>query len=173
MTATEFEHRARMLRPQMLGVALAFFREREDAEDALQEAMIRLWTYCKEMDASRDIEALAVRVTKSSCVDLYRQQRRCTVGMSRIAVPLGKEPKAEGTPSPQEVLEAREAEEALNTALQKLSPRERELFGMRQLEDMTVDEISLSTGIAKASVKSMISMARKKLLTELKRIRQR
>lgn len=134
----------------------------------MQDAMVRLWLYCQDIDAGRDIDALAVRVAKSCCVDLYRKQRRNTAGMSQMA-----ETKGEGMPSPQDVLEARETEEALDKALQKLSPRERELFGMRQLEDMTVDEISLSTGIAKASVKSMISMARKKLLTELKRMRQR
>lgn len=168
MTQQEFTTKAARLRDAMQATCRVFFPRGEDAEDALQDAMVRLWLYCQDIDAGRDIDALAVRVAKSCCVDLYRKQRRNTVGMSQMA-----ETKGEGMPSPQDVLEARETEEALDKALQKLSPRERELFGMRQLEDMTVDEISLSTGIAKASVKSMISMARKKLLTELKRMRQR
>jgi len=40
---------------------------------------------------------------------------------------------------------------------------------MRQLEGLTTEDISQQVGIPKASVQSMISMARKKLFTELKR----
>jgi RNA polymerase sigma factor (sigma-70 family) len=76
-------------------------------------------------------------------------------------------------PSPQDILEAEDAQTILADAIARLKPRERELFEMRQLEGLTLDEITAQTGIQKPSVKSMISTARKKLLTELKqRLRQ-
>ena len=54
-----------------------------------------------------------------------------------------------------------------------LKPRERQLFEMRQLEGLSNDDISQETGIPKASVKAMVSIARKKVLQELtKRLKQ-
>ena len=56
----------------------------------------------------------------------------------------------------------------LAAALARLKPRERELFKMRQIEGLTNDEIVAQTGITKASVKVMVSAARKKVFDELK-----
>lgn len=49
-----------------------------------------------------------------------------------------------------------------------LNLRERELLQARLFECKTVDEISQSTGIGKTSVKSMVSMAKKKIMVKLK-----
>ena len=71
------------------------------------------------------------------------------------------------------MLEAKEAKAALSEVIARLKPRERELFEMRQIEGLSIDEIATQTGILKTSVKAMISTARKKVLTELKqRLRQ-
>jgi DNA-directed RNA polymerase specialized sigma24 family protein len=50
-----------------------------------------------------------------------------------------------------------------------LKPRERELFEMRQIEGLSIDEVSKQTGIPKPSVIAMVSAARKKVFTELTR----
>ena len=50
-----------------------------------------------------------------------------------------------------------------------LKPRERELFEMRQIEGLSVDEVSKQTGIPKPSVVAMVSAARKKVFMELTR----
>ena len=71
------------------------------------------------------------------------------------------------------MLEAKEAKAALSEVIARLKPRERELFEMRQIEGLSIDEIATQTGILKTSVKAMVSTARKKVLTELKqRLRQ-
>ena len=72
--------------------------------------------------------------------------------------------------SPQEELEAKDTERMLQEALGLLKPRERQLFEMRQLEGLSVDEISSETGIPKPSITVMVSAARKKVFTELKRM---
>ena len=68
MTRSEFEHIAIKIRTQMLKVALDFFDSKDDAEDAVQEAMVQLWLYCERIDVNRNVEGLAVRVAKNSCV---------------------------------------------------------------------------------------------------------
>jgi RNA polymerase sigma factor (sigma-70 family) len=54
-----------------------------------------------------------------------------------------------------------------------LKPRERQLFEMRQLEDLSTEEIATQTGIPRTSVAAMVSAARKKVFQELtKRLKQ-
>ena len=160
MTRSEFEHIAERLRQKVLKVGLQFFGSQDDAEDAAQETMEQLWRYCEQIDASRNIEALAIRVAKNCCVSLYRKNRP-TPNPSLYGGELGS--------TPQEILEAKDTELMLEEALDMLKPRERQLFEMRQLEGLSVDEISSETGIPKLSITAMVSAARKKVFTELKR----
>lgn len=160
MTHSEFEHIAAGLRQKVLKVGLLFFGSQDDAEDAVQETMVQLWRYCEQIDASRNIEALAIRVAKNCCVSMYRRNRP-TPSPSLYGGERGS--------SPQEILEAKDTERMLQEALDLLKPRERQLFEMRQLEGLSVDEISSETGIPKLSITAMVSAARKKVFTELKR----
>ena len=166
MTRSEFEHIAAPLRQKVLRVGLNFFGSREDAEDAAQEAMALLWCYCERIDAKRNVEALAVRVAKNCCVDIYRKrQRSCAiVDIS----PLTQQP-VDTTPSPHDQLEAEDEQRLLNKVIALLKPRERQLFEMRQKEGLTTDEIAEQTGIPKSSVAVMISAARKKVFSELRK----
>ena len=168
MTRAEFEHVAAQLRTLMLKIAHDFFGSREDAEDVTQESMVQLWHYCEHIDPKQNVTGLAVRVAKNCCVSWKRRQKPedsppiCErVGVSLLS------------PSPHDILEAKDARNAMEEVIAQLKPRERELFEMRQLEGLTLDEIVERTGIMKPSVKAMISTARKKVLTELKqRLRQ-
>ena len=167
MTRQEFEHIAAQLRQKVLNVSTQFFASRQDAEDAAQEAMVQLWRYCEQIDASRNIDALAVRVAKNCCVSMYRRQRH-TADIDQQST---KTPTAE--PSPQQQLEAQDTQRMLNEALSLLKPRERELFDMRAVMGLSNDEISSQTGIPKTSIAPMVSEARKKVMAELlKRMKQ-
>ena len=175
MTRSEFEQIAATLRQKVLKVGLQFFGSQEDAEDAAQETMEQLWRYCEQIDAGRNIEVLAIRVAKNCCVNMYRRQR---TSLPRPLPRRGEQPQrgslslGEGwgeASSPQDILEAKDMERMLQEALDLLKPRERQLFEMRQLEGLSVDEISSETGIPKLSITAMVSAARKKVFIELKR----
>ena len=167
MTRQEFEHIAAQLRQKVLNVSTQFFASRQDAEDAAQEAMVQLWRYCEQIDASRNIDALAVRVAKNCCVSMYRRQQH-TADIDQQAI---KAPTTEA--SPQQQLEAKDTQRMLNEALSLLKPRERELFDMRAVMGLSNEEISSQTGIPKTSIAPMVSEARKKVMTELiKRMKQ-
>ena len=168
MTRSEFEHIAHSLRPLVLQVALDFFGSRDEAEDATQEAMLQLWRFCERIDIQRNIEALAVRVAKNCCVNLYRKQQKGmqSMSLSEKANAVWNTPSS--APSPHEELEAQDAQAVLAEVIARLKPRERELFEMRRLYGLSIDEIIAQTGLQRASVRTMISIARKKVFTELK-----
>jgi len=158
MTRSEFEQIAAQLRQKVLKTGLDFFGNKEDAEDAAQDTMVQLWRYLEHIDTQRNVEALAVRVAKNCCVSIYRKQQTVTPLL-----------EGQGEASPQEQLEAKDTQRMLDETLSLLKPRERQLFDMRALMGLSIDEITQQTGIAKPSVTVMVSAARKKVFTELKR----
>ena len=166
MTRSEFENIAAQLRQKVLKVSLNFFGSKEDAEDAAQETMVQLWRYCEHIDAERNVEALAVRVAKNCCVSMHRKvsQRDGSFVFDSANT---KEPSLCETPHAQ--LEAQDTQRMLMETIALLKPRERELFEMRQIEGLSVDEVSKQTGIPKPSVVAMVSAARKKVFMELTR----
>ena len=167
MTRQEFEHIAAQLCQKVLKISTQFFASHQDAEDAAQESMIQLWRYCEQIDANRNIEALAVRVAKNCCVSMYRRQHH-TADIDKLSLK-----NAANDASPQQQLEAKDTQRMLNEALSLLKPRERELFDMRAMMGLSNDEISSQTGIPKTSIAPMVSEARKKVMAELlKRMKQ-
>lgn len=178
MTRKDFEHIAPSLRPLMFKVAQDFFGNNDDAEDATQEAMVRLWNYCEHIDTTQNVEGLAIRVTKNCCVSLSRKQRvRTDLNHLPPFSVLTHQPSfpefylrtpSALYPSPHELLEAQDTQSMLTEVIDRLQPRERQLFEMRRLEGLSLDEIVARTGIPKTSVKAMVSMARKKVFNELK-----
>lgn len=157
MTPTEFEQTVSRLRPTMLRVAIDFFGRQDDAEDAVQDALLLLWRYCEHIDATQNVCGLAVRVTKNCCVSLLRRQKPMP------------ERHEDTSSSPLDLLVADETRSAIREVVGQLPPRERELFELRHWEGLSVEEIAAKTGIGKASVKSMVSAARRKVMDELKR----
>jgi RNA polymerase sigma-70 factor (ECF subfamily) len=97
---------------------------------------------------------------------MYRRQQR-KADMVNVDQQAFKQ--QETNSSPQEQLEAKDTQRMLSEALDLLKPRERQLFEMRQIESLSVEEVSEQTGIPKPSVIAMVSAARKKVFTELTR----
>lgn len=168
MTRSEFEHIAAQLRQRVLKVGLDFFGNKEDAEDATQETMVQLWRYLEHIDAGRNVEVLAVRVAKNCCVSMYRKSSHRDSNFVRPLDNVTKEPSPCYN-SPEAQLEAQDTQRLLSEAMALLKPRERQLFEMRQIEGFSTDEVAEQTGIPKPSVIAMVSAARKKVFTELKR----
>ena len=165
MDKTTFEQTMERLRPLILRIGQDFFGSMDDAEDVAQETLIRLWQYCQRLDEGRNIEALVMRMAKHCCVDMQRRSRIETIREDDD----GPVTILSLAPSPHDELEQKEGVTALNEAISTLKPRERQLFEMRQQEGLSTEEIAEQTGIPRASVQSMISMARKKVFNELRR----
>ena len=166
MSPKEFENIVPVLRPLMVKVGRDFFGNDADADDVAQEGLIRLWRYCERLSVERNMEALAIKVAKNVCVEIYRKRYSMTVTLeSNIE---SNETYASADAS----IEAGETQQKIDEAMERLSPRERELLRKRHIEGHTADEIATETGIPKPSVKSMISMARKKMIKELQKILQ-
>ena len=168
MTQEEFEHIAPALRELMLSVGRSFFGNDDDAEDVAQEGLVALLRFKDRMESGARHDALAIRVAKHCCMDIVRKRKSSPLVLgTKENGAWGEERGA----SPHEDLEAKELHEAVNKAVQHLKPSERRLFEMRQIEGLELDDIAKQTNIAKPSIKSIVSAARKKVFEEIKGLR--
>lgn len=144
------------LRPKLMRVAYAFFRNREDAEDVTQEVLLKLLK--RGLREGDNIEALAVRATKNACVSEWRKRR-----IRELEALNEKHESLPGSEKPDVTAEARDRMVVLQNAIARLPRSEQRLIRLRQSE-LESEEISLVTGIPLRSVRTMISSARKHLI---------
>ena len=157
MKAEQFTSIVSHIRPRLLALALQF--DADSAEDAVQEALMRLWTAWPQLAEPADAERLAVRLTKHACIDDYRRrQRQQTVELNREAA------KETADTTDEAVLQ-----DALERAVRVLPNAERRLWTMHAEAQMNSAQIAAATGIAVRSVSTMLSSARHHLCETLKK----
>ena len=161
MTQTEFERIVLKIRPRMMKIALDFFQNQEDAEDAVQEVLLRMWL--RDGLPNDNYEALAVRATKNVCVSMWRKQK-----LRRMeTIDTDNDTSMDSGSSDSQVLTQEQAQR-IEQAISRLPRSEQRLIRLKQEADLEADEIAVITGIPVRSVRSMISSARHKLLKLLK-----
>ena len=158
MTQEEFERQVPRLRRRMLSTARRFFGDTDDAEDAVQEALARLWQRSRLLCADRNLEALAVMVAKNECVNIYRRREQM-VSLDNGSLP-HLAPSADETDTP---LLEQERRASMDEAIGRLQKREQQIVRMRFDDGQSTREIANLTGIPHPSVQSMLSAAKKKL----------
>lgn len=156
MKATEIEHIAQELRPLMMKVAMDFFHNREDAEDAVQEVLLNMWK--RKWKLGDNIEALAMVGTKNMCVSIWRKQKL------RLTLLIDDSHDSVSTANVDDELIAQDQVRMLEEAIGKLPRSEQRLIRLKQEADMGTAEISAITGIPVRSVSTMMASARRKLL---------
>jgi len=76
MDLQAFKQRILPVQGRLFRLAQLFLRNREEAEDALQDVLLRLWTNRQQLDTYHSIEALAVQMTKNLCLDRLKAPSR-------------------------------------------------------------------------------------------------
>ena len=72
MTQEEFKEEAQRLRPRLKLTARRYLGD-DDAEDTVQDALLRLWQMVGEL--RQPLDALALRQTRNLCIDQVRRRK--------------------------------------------------------------------------------------------------
>ena len=130
---------------------------RPDAEEVLQEVFLQAWRGASHYDPSRGTpEAWLIMMARSRAIDWVRTARR-----------LLARPEAEPMPDvPEPMLDiagAVEARAVVTTALQDLTPAQREVLELAFYEGLSQSEIAVRTGAPLGTVKTRTRMALERL----------
>jgi RNA polymerase sigma factor (sigma-70 family) len=127
---------------------------REDAEDLVQEAFLRLELYCRDHTVEKS-EAFMVRTAMNLSVDVHRHARRDLYEPESVEelhlIDLG--------PAPDEVLAAEQRLHKMKETLDQVSIRTREVFFMHRLQGFSHAEIAVKLGISKSAVEKHVASA--------------
>lgn len=162
MNKKEFEILTIKIRPKLLSVARNFaLTAGIEADDIFQEALMHLWELVEQDYPIRDVEALAVRMTKNICVSHYRKMHLETQALVHDNYIGGTEATV--------LTDNEDLKKIKQTVYGALTMTQKEYLHLRNDEGMTLDEIAEVTGKPKTSIKSTLSAARKQLLDLIKK----
>ena len=160
-----FEELVRLYQDKVYTLALRMCANREDAVDVAQEAFLAAWRGLPSFRGEAGFATWLYRLTSNAAIDCLRRTRR-----QRGELSLDGEVLAlSGGPDPQAEAEAEELRGAVAAALESLSPDHRRALVLREVHQLSYEEIAQATGVDLGTVKSRISRARKalrKILTE-------
>jgi RNA polymerase sigma-70 factor (ECF subfamily) len=140
-----------------VNLARWLLRNRADAEDAVQEAMLRAYRFFQTFRGG-DARAWLLQIVRNTCYTWLERNRP-----AELMTEFDEEVHRRETPTP-EVLAVRSDErQRLMTALESLPPRSREVLVLRELEGCSYKEIGEITGIPIGTVMSTLSRARERL----------
>ncbi|KAF1698503.1 RNA polymerase sigma factor [Pseudoxanthomonas jiangsuensis] len=159
--------------PRAFRFAEAGLRQRDDALDAVQDAMMKMLAY-RERPAN-EWTPLFWSILRRRIIDLQRRARF----RLRWLLPAGDDPRgedasidwADAAPGPAQAHEQREAYARLVEALRALPARQREAFTLRVLEELDVATTARAMGCSEGSVKTHLSRARQALHSQLEDVR--
>lgn len=143
---------------RVLNLAYQFTGDRDEARDLAQEIFVRLYLRLDQYDPARPFRFWFNSLARNLCIDHYRsrreKQRLATVALEaadRIAAP---------GPSPDRHLARREERDLILAALDALSAISREAIVLKDLQEMTLEEIARSLDLPIGTVKSRVFRAR-------------
>ena len=140
-----------------------------DGEDAAQEAMLRIWRTIGQYRFESAFSTWVYRVTASCCMDAIRKrQRHEQPALEEMGEASGFDP-ADGSETPQEQTERKETRSAIRQAIAAVPEGMREVFLLRDVHGLSVEETAQALQIAQGTVKSRLARAREKIAAELKR----
>ena len=136
--------------------------QREDAEDLVQDLLLKLYPHLEEIQKIDRLAPWLVRILYRLFIDKKRRQKRSSLYLKKDDRVICDNCACSLT-APPEVANAMLILEAINTALQKLSEDHRMTILLHDVEGYSFQEINQITGIAVGTIKSRHSRARKQL----------
>ncbi len=156
MERQQFEIEAKRMRPALLRLASRYMEDADEAEDVIQDVLLKLWFLREKLDRYRSVDALAMVITKHLCINQLRTRRMETVELQQDMQIAGSET------TDQRLLEAEETREVLRV-ISTLPNLQQAVLRMKHIEGFEVEEIARLTGSTPIAVRTNLSRARKKV----------
>ncbi len=158
---TDFKNIWIPLADRFYRVAYHMLESEADAEDAVQELYVRLWTGREKLDDVRNPLAYGIMILKNICIDRIRRR-----SIARVEA-LTADRQPEESP-PDRRMAMKDMLHQLLTEMDKLPDNQRNVLKMRALDNLEYDEISRRMGLSEVNIRVLVSKARKTLKEKIR-----
>ena len=159
-----FEQLVRAYEKRVFALTLRMCGNPEDAAEAAQEAFLAVWQGLKFFRGESSFSTWLYRLASNACVDLLRREgrHRAAAGPSLDDEELRLE-TADPAPTPQEAAERAELRRQIENGLRALPAEYRQVLILREMHQLSYEEIGQTLSLDPGTVKSRISRGRKRL----------
>ena len=155
MTSAQFQNEWLSLSGDFYRVAYYILEDEAEAEDAVQELYLKLWSGKDALSVIRNPKGYGLRVLRNLCLDRIRRSRK----METPAVL----PEPEWPGRQDEAVDEKERLAKVLDAIKSLPDRQREVLTLRTLDGLSYEEIAERTGMNQLTLRVLLSQARRKL----------
>ena len=146
MTKDEFEISFHRLRPMLIAEATKYMGDIGDAEDMVQDALLKLWQMCDQLKSP--VDGLARVLVRNICLDSIRR-RKPREGIESLPPAVGSNEKEE-----------HERIERMMAIVEDLPDAPQTILRLRHMEGMEMKDIARLLHMEEAAVRKALSRAR-------------
>lgn len=143
MTIEEYQNTAQRLRSRLTEQARHYLMDDDEADDAVQDALLRLWQMHERLKLP--IDGLAVVITRNICIDLLRRRHR--IANIELADSLDNDSDHERI-------------ERLMSVVDTLPDFQQTLLRLRHMEGMEMEDLAKLLQMTEPAVRKVLSRAR-------------
>jgi RNA polymerase sigma-70 factor, ECF subfamily len=155
---------------KVFNIAYKFTGKHDEAEDLTQDVFLKIFKSLHTFDRRANFQTWLVSVSRNLCIDHYRSVRKERETIDRDVDP-GDLMPASTTASPFAALEQRDRVELLKKAMDQLPPTLRSAVLLRDIQELSYQEIADRLHLPEGTVKSRINRGRAELARQIRRLR--
>jgi RNA polymerase sigma-70 factor (ECF subfamily) len=148
-----FDQLYKLFSPRVFSFALSLLKDRAEAEEIVQEVFLKVWDKRCELSPLGSFESFLFTMSKNTILNIIRK-----TGYHRIFLEY-KRYNPEPPPALDQELSCNELENLYKKAIDKLSPRKREIFVLNQTHALSYPEIAQKLGISTKTVRNQMDAA--------------
>jgi len=142
--------------------ALSYLKSKEDAEGVVQEVFLRIWKNRKRLKPELSFQSYLFKITYHRILEHFRQNgSRLSLRHTLI------EESVHFTEDSSKRLNYQMLLDKVETVIEQLPPRQREILIMRKKEAIPVKEIASQLGLSPKTIENHLTAALKKVKDEL------
>jgi len=157
---------------KVFNVAYKFVGKHEEAEDLTQDIFLKIFKALGTFDRRANFQTWIVSISRNLCIDHYRSVRKERATIAR-EVDTGDLQPASRDRTPYAAAEHEDLRETLRQALQTLPMTLRTAVVLRDLQELSYQEIADRLELPEGTVKSRINRGRLELARQLKRLQDK
>src|ERR687892_2687542 len=154
---------------KVFNVAYKFVGKHDEAEDLTQDIFLKIFRALRTFDRRANFQTWIVSISRNLCIDHYRSVRKERQTIAR-EVDTGDLQPASTDRGPYQAAEHQDLRGLLRQALQTLPTTLRTAVVLRDLQELSYQEIADRLGLPEGTVKSRINRGRLELARQLKRL---
>jgi RNA polymerase sigma-70 factor (ECF subfamily) len=166
-----WEEIVRLHRRKVFNIAYKFVGKHDLAEDLTQDIFLKLYRSLDTFDRRANFQTWLISVSRNLCIDHYRSVRKERETINRDVDASTLSPVSRDR-SAYAQLELRDRVQLLRAALDMLPPTLRTAVLMRDIQELTYQEIADRLNVPEGTVKSRINRGRTELARQIQKLRE-